>query len=88
MTNPMMSVEFTGVTHVDVTVGRHVIVGSGSVVLPVATLEDEVAIVALSLVRGECRTFGNHAETSAHYVRGRKCDLLDAERRLLANIRG
>lgn len=86
MTNPMVPEEFTGVTHADVIVGRHVIVGSGSVVLPGVTLEEGVAIGALSLVRGDCRAFGIYAGIPAQYVRERKRDLLDAEKRLLANI--
>ncbi len=88
MTNPMVPEEFTGVTHADVAIGRHVIVGSGSVVLPGVTLEDGVAIGALSLVRGDCRAFGIYAGTPARFVRERKRDLLDAERRLLEQARG
>ena len=40
MTNPMVPTEFTNVTHADVNIGRHVIIGSGSVVLPGITLEE------------------------------------------------
>lgn len=83
MTNPTVPDEFTGVVHADVTIGRHVIVGSGSVVLPGANLEEGAAVGALSLVRGDCRTFGIYAGTPARFVRERRRDLLDAERRLL-----
>lgn len=88
MTNPMVPEEFTGVTHADVAIGRHVIVGSASVVLPGVTLEEGVAIGALSLVRSDCRAFGIYAGTPAKFVRERKRDLLDAERRLLEQARG
>src|SRR6266702_1870267 len=48
MTNPMVPVQFTGVTHADVSIGKHTIIGSGSVVLPGIILEEGVAIGALS----------------------------------------
>lgn len=86
MTNPMVPEEFTGVMHADVMIGRHAIVGSGSVVLPGTTLEDGVAIGALSLVRGNCRAFGVYAGTPVRLVRERKRDLLQAEQRLLAGF--
>ena len=88
MTNPMVPEEFTGVTHADVVIGRHVIVGSASVVLPGVTLEEGVAIGALSLVRSDCRAFGIYAGTPARFVRERKRDLLEAERRLLGRAQG
>ena len=83
MTNPMVPETFTGVRHDKVTVGRHVIVGCGSVVLPGVTLGDGVAIGALSLVNKDCRAFGIYAGAPAKFVRERKRDLLDAERRLV-----
>ena len=86
MTNPMVPEEFTGVTHADVTIGRHVIVGSGSVVLPGVTLQDGAAVGALSLVRDDCRAYGLYAGTPANFVRERKREMLEAEQRLLARI--
>lgn len=86
MTNPMVPEEYTGVTHADVTIGRHVIVGSGSVVLPGVTLKDGAAVGALSLVRDDCQAYGVYAGTPAHFVRERKREMLEAEQRLLARI--
>ncbi|MEX8500199.1 acyltransferase, partial [Leptothrix ochracea] len=54
MTNPMVPTDYTGVTHAPVTLGRHVIVGCGSVLLPGVTLHEGVAIGALSLVNRDC----------------------------------
>ncbi|MFP1454295.1 acyltransferase [Escherichia coli] len=34
MSNPMIPAEFTNVTHAPVIIGKHVIIGSGSIVLP------------------------------------------------------
>ena len=82
LTNPTVPREYTGVTHADVYLGRHVIVGSGSVVLPGVTLEDGVAVGALSLVRKNCAAFGIYAGNPARRIRERKRDILDLEKQL------
>lgn len=76
MTNPTMPSAYTGVTHADVFLGRHVIVGSGSVILPGVTLEEGVAVGALSLVTRNCTAFGIYAGNPARRIRERKRDLL------------
>lgn len=83
MTNPMVPSEYTSVNHAPVTIGRHVIVGSGSVILPNVTLEDGVAIGALSLVTKNCEEFGIYMGTPAKKIKERKRDLLDLENKLL-----
>lgn len=83
LTNPMVPSDFTNVTHKDVTLGRHVIVGSGSVILPGVTLEDGVAVGALSLVNRDCLAFGIYAGNPAKRVKERKRDLLSLEAKLV-----
>lgn len=85
MTNPTIPSEYTGVIHADVFLGKHVIVGSGSVILPGATLEDGVAIGALSLVNRHCETFGIYAGNPARRIKERRCDLLELEQTFLAS---
>lgn len=82
MTNPMVPSEYTSVNHAPVTIGRHVIVGSGSVILPNVTLEDGVAIGALSLVTKNCEAFGIYMGTPAKKIKERKRDLLELEKKL------
>ncbi|MBI0425634.1 acyltransferase [Psychrobacter sp. NG27] len=82
MTNPMVPIQFTNVNHAPVTIGRHVIVGSGSVILPNVTLEDGVAIGALSLVTKNCEEFGIYMGTPAKKIKERKRDLLELENKL------
>jgi acetyltransferase-like isoleucine patch superfamily enzyme len=82
MTNPMIPKEFTGVTHADVNIGRHVIIGSGSVVLPGVTLEEGVAVGALSLVAKNCNAFGIYLGNPARRIKERKRDLLVLEKKL------
>lgn len=84
MTNPMVPAAYTGVEHADVVVGRHVIVGSGSVVLPGTVLGEGAAIGALSLVCSSCEAFGIYAGTPAKRIGERSRQLLELERRLRA----
>lgn len=84
MTNPTIPGRYTGVTHADVFIGRHVIVGSGSVILPGVTLEDGVAVGALSLVTKDCEAFGVYAGNPARRIKVRKRDLLELEKLFLA----
>ena len=79
MTGPTLPDEFTNVRHADVFVGKHVIVGSGSVILPGVTLEDGVAIGALSLVNKNCKAFGIYVGNPVRRIKERKRDLLKLE---------
>lgn len=81
MTNPTLPREFTGVIDADVLLGKHVIVGSGSVILPGVTLEEGVAVGALSLIHKNCHSFGIYAGNPARRIKERKRDLLEVERR-------
>jgi len=83
MTNPTVPKQFTNVKHADVYLGRHVIVGSGSVILPGVRLEEAVAIGALSLVTKSCKAFGIYAGNPAKFIKERKKDLLALEKQLL-----
>ena len=85
MTNPMVSEIYTGVKHLPVNIGRHVIIGSGSIVLPGVNVSDGVAIGALSLVNKDCEAFGIYAGIPVKR-KGERCrDLLDLERDFLGS---
>jgi dTDP-4-amino-4,6-dideoxy-D-glucose acyltransferase len=79
MTNPTVSQEFTNIKHGCVKIGRHVIIGAGSIVLPGVTLEEGVAIGALSLVKKDCQSFGIYMGSPAKKIGDRKRDLLELE---------
>ncbi|BDW84196.1 acetyltransferase [Roseicyclus marinus] len=83
MTNPTVPPDFTNVTVAPVTVGRHVIIGSGSVVLPGVEIGEGVAVGALSLVTKSLDAWGIYAGNPARRLRERSKALLDAERRYL-----
>nr|WP_315298354.1 acyltransferase [Raoultella terrigena] len=76
MTNPTVNEEFTNVSHADVSIGKHVIIGSGSVILPGVNIEDGVAIGALSLVNNDCKAFFIYVGTPARPLKKRNRNLL------------
>lgn len=83
MTNPTVPLAFTNVQHADVKIGRHVIIGAGAIVLPGVTLEEGVAVGALSLVKTDCKFFGIYVGVPAKLIGERKRDLLKLERKLI-----
>lgn len=83
LTNPTVPAEFTNVQTADVRLGRHVIVGSGTVILPGVVIHDGAAVGALSLVKKDCEPFGIYSGVPARRLGARKRDLLEVEQRLL-----
>jgi galactoside O-acetyltransferase len=82
LTNPTVPSRFTGVTHADVTLEKHVIVGTGSVILPGVTLREGVAVGALSLVNNDCEAFGIYAGIPAKRIGNRSRKLLEVEKEM------
>lgn len=82
MTNPMVPVEYTNVTHAAVTLAKHVIIGSGSVVLPGVTLHEGSVVGSLSMITKDCEAFGVYIGTPAKKIKNRKRDLLALESNL------
>ena len=83
MTNPTVPSEYTDVTYVDAFLGKPVIVGSGSVILPGVTLEEGSAVGALSLVAKRCESFGIYSSNPALRIKARRRDLVQREPKVL-----
>lgn len=79
MTSPVVGAPFTAVYSAPVRLGKHVIVGSGSVILPGVELEDGVAVGALSLVTQNCLAFGVYAGIPVRRIKERARDFLRLE---------
>ncbi|MFT2791568.1 acyltransferase [Serratia sp. T13T92] len=82
MTNPMIPADLTNVHHQEVTLEKHCIVGSGSVILPGAKLDVGVAIGALSLIKGTCNQFTIYAGVPAKIIGLRKMNILELEKKI------
>ncbi|WP_293508074.1 acyltransferase [Parvibaculum sp.] len=87
LTGPTVPSKYTGVVSKDVFLGKHVIVGSGTVILPGCILEDGVAIGALSLVNTTCDAFGIYVGNPARRVKDRSRFLLNLESEYVAEKR-
>lgn len=85
MTGPTLPDVYTNVQHADVFVGKHGIVGSGTVILPGVILEEGVAVGALSLVNKNCDAFGIYVGNPARRIKERKRDLLKLEKQLISS---
>ncbi|MBB3020657.1 galactoside O-acetyltransferase [Microvirga lupini] len=84
LTNPTVPRHLLKVKRGTVTLGRHVIVGSHSVVLPGANIAEGCAVGALSLVNEPLAPWGIYAGTPARRLKDRSRNLLHTERQLSA----
>jgi galactoside O-acetyltransferase len=82
MTNPMVPKKYTNTVLGLVTFHEHVIVGSGTVVLPNCELSEGVAVGALSLVDKSLEPWGIYGGIPARYLKARSKSLLDKHRLL------
>ncbi|OXY81880.1 acyltransferase [Oceanimonas doudoroffii] len=83
LTNPMIPEEYKNVQSADVKLHKHVIVGSGSIILPGVTLNEGVAVGALSLVTKDCGEYKIYSGVPARPIKARKKDLKTLEMELL-----
>lgn len=86
MTNPTVPEAYTKTRKAKVTIGRHVIVGTGAVILPGANLSEGVAVGALSVVIGNLKEWAVYQGNPARQIRSRSRDLLEKERQLMAGL--
>jgi len=86
MTNPTIPAEFTGVVHSDVTLGKHVLVGCGTVILPGVTINEGAAIGALSLVDRDCEDFFIYSGNPVRKLIHRSRKLLELEKKFLETL--
>ncbi len=85
LTNPTVPEEFTAASGGPVILERHVIVGTGTVILPACTIGEGAAIGALSLVTKDLASWGMYAGIPVRRLKDRKKDLLELEHKLRAS---
>jgi len=76
MTGPLVPSECCGGDRGKVVIGRHVVLGANTVVLPGLTVGDGVSVGAQSLVKKDLEPWGMYAGTPARQIGQRKKDLL------------
>ncbi|AXS82518.1 acyltransferase [Marinobacter sp. Arc7-DN-1] len=83
LTNPMVPADFKNVHSAEVELKSHVIVGSGSVILPGVILNEGAAVGALSMVTRDCKEFTIYSGVPAKALKFRKRDLKALEFKFL-----
>lgn len=86
MTNPTVPSEYANVFHADVTICRHALVGSGSIILPGVTLKEGAVIGALSLVNKDCDEYYIYKGNPAKKIVERSRELLNMENNFLKTL--
>ena len=82
LTNPTVPREYLNTRIAPVRLGRHVIIGSGAVILPGCEIGDGAAIGALTLVTKSLAPWGVYAGAPIRRLRSRSRSLLAQERAL------
>lgn len=84
LTGPTVPSRYRSVTEAPISIGRHVIVGSGTVILPGASIGEGAAVGALSLVNKRLEGWMIHAGQPARAIRPRSRKLLELEQSYLS----
>lgn len=85
LTGPTVPEEFLKIAKGRVSMGRHVVVGAGSIVLPGCSIAEGTTVGALSLVKSNLPEWGIYAGVPVKRLRDRSRDMLALERQLLAS---
>lgn len=83
LTNPTISEMYTKKFISPVRLGRHVIIGSGTVILPGVTIEEGSAVGALSLVTKRLEPWTIYFGNPVKPLKSRRKDLLKLEQQFL-----
>lgn len=83
LTNPMIPDKYRNVTNEKVYIGKHVIVGSGSVILPGAMMEEGCSFGALSLITKKYSGWNVYVGIPAKKLKTRSKNLLRLEEKLI-----
>jgi galactoside O-acetyltransferase len=86
MTNPTIPERFTNVQHGEVYIGKHVIIGSGTIILPDLRIETGACIGSLTLIKEDCKSFGIYAGVPAKFIKERSKNLLKIEEEFKKHI--
>lgn len=87
LTNPTVPKCYSVITTGKVTLGKHVIVGTGSAILPGVTIGDGSAVGSMSLVNQSLAEWGIYVGIPCRFQKSRSTKLLNLETQLLKEER-
>ena len=87
LTNPTIDKKFTNVISGDVYIGKHVIIGSGTIVLPNVKINDYSSVGSLSLINKDVDEFKIVAGIPAKEIKNRNKNLIKLENEFLNYIK-
>ena len=85
LTNPLVGDQFSKPVKKEIFIGKHVIIGTNSVVLPGVKIDEGVAVGALSLVSKSLEKWNIYIGLPIKKLKRRSRDLLDLEKKFLSN---
>lgn len=87
MTNPMIDKEYRNVISGDVRIGKHVIIGAGSIILPNVDIGNFSSVGAMSLVNKNVEECKIVAGIPIKVIKNRSKKLIELESRFLKNTK-
>ncbi len=83
LTNPTIPKQYKKETFKQVVIGRHVIIGTKSIVLPGVLLAEGCSVGAMSMITKSTKPWGIYFGIPAKRIKERKKDLLELEKKYL-----
>ena len=82
MTSPLLPNDLTNIRQAAIFIEKHVIIGTGSTILPGIRIGEGCAIGAMSLVKENCIPWGIYAGIPCQLIKPRSRGLLELEKKL------
>jgi galactoside O-acetyltransferase len=86
MTNPMVPMDYKRMVEGPVRLGRHSIVGAGSIIMPGVQIGEGAAVGAMSLVRENLDPWIIYCGIPCRAVKARRKGILELEKKLLTSL--
>lgn len=83
MTNPTIPKQFKAELKKSINIGKHSIIGAGSIIMPGVILSEGTSIGAMSLIRKSTMPWGVYLGNPAKRIKNRSQDLLQLEQQYL-----
>lgn len=85
LTNPTIPIKYKKEAKKGIVIGKHVIVGAGSIIMPGVIIKEGTSIGAMSLIRKSTEEWSIYLGNPGKKIMNRKKDLLELEKEYLEN---